>query len=186
MSAYDFFPKHMASGGFLPHPSKNARPKPKEGQESVWDFPRPPVCKKAEGREVVVKFGETLIAKTKNAWRMMETSHPPTWYIPKEDVNMQYLQPSNSIKTTCEFKGQAVYYDVKMGSAGARMTAWEYPIPADDQKCIKGKLAFYINKGLDAWVDGDKAKPQEGDFYGGWITKDVVGPFKGGPGTRFW
>mmetsp|Transcript_16719 Transcript_16719/g.26544 ORF Transcript_16719/g.26544 Transcript_16719/m.26544 type:complete len:117 (-) Transcript_16719:191-541(-) len=116
----------------------------------------------------------------------MEESHPPTWYIPLEDIEQKYLKPSNAIQTTCEFKGQAKYYDVIVGSSRIKMTSWEYPIPSDEQKEIKGKMAFYINKGLDAWVDGDKAKPQEGDFYGGWITKDVVGPFKGGPGTRFW
>jgi len=176
----------MASGGYLSHPSKDEREKPKDGQESVWDYPRPPVCKEAKGRKVVVKFGEQVVAETDRAWRMMETSHPPTWYIPKEDISMKYLKPANAMKTTCEFKGQAVYYDVTVGTKTAKMTCWSYPTPADDQKVIKNMFAFYINRGLDAYVDGAKAKPQEGDFYGGWITPDVVGPFKGGPGTRFW
>uniref|UniRef100_A0A7S3YCF9 DUF427 domain-containing protein n=1 Tax=Lotharella globosa TaxID=91324 RepID=A0A7S3YCF9_9EUKA len=110
------------------------------------------------------------------------------------------------MQTTCEFKGQAVYYDVEADGKTVKMTGahevveitgpqseqsnrslgWSYPTPADDQKQIKDKFAFYINRGLEAWVDGEKAKPQEGDFYGGWITPDVVGPFKGSPGTRFW
>eukprot|EP00470_Lotharella_oceanica_P015823 CAMPEP_0170181634 /NCGR_PEP_ID=MMETSP0040_2-20121228/25624_1 /TAXON_ID=641309 /ORGANISM="Lotharella oceanica, Strain CCMP622" /LENGTH=235 /DNA_ID=CAMNT_0010426753 /DNA_START=41 /DNA_END=745 /DNA_ORIENTATION=- len=179
MNVFAQFPKHMSSGGFLPHPSKEDRVKPKEGQESVWDYPRPPVCKEAKGRKVVLKLGNKVIAETERAWRMMETSHPPTWYIPKEDINMKYLKPSQAMQTTCEFKGQAMYYDVEADGKTVKMTGWSYPRPADDQKQIKDKFAFYINRGLEAWVDGKKAKPQEGDFYGGWITADVVGPFKG-------
>mmetsp|Transcript_28506 Transcript_28506/g.39781 ORF Transcript_28506/g.39781 Transcript_28506/m.39781 type:complete len:187 (-) Transcript_28506:143-703(-) len=186
MSIFTQFPKHMTSGGFLPRPTKKEQETPGKGQESVWSYPRPPVCKEAKGRKVIVKMGNTVIAETERAFRMMEESHPPTWYIPKEDIKMDFLEPSQAFKTTCEFKGQAVYYDVKVENKQAKMVAWTYPDPEDNQSCIKEKFAFYLQRGVDAWVDGVKAKPQEGDFYGGWITPDVVGPFKGGPGTRFW
>jgi len=119
---------------------------------------------------------------------MCEESHPPTWYFPREDVRMDLLEAVGG-STACEFKGAARYFHVRSEPGGApvcKQAGWTYERASGRNEPIRGHLAFYLREPLVATVDGERARPQEGDFYGGWITADVVGPFKGGPGTRFW
>lgn len=189
------FPQHLASGGSLPQPSGAQRVKPGPGQQSVWEppFTRPPTTRDVSGRHVVLRIGEDgpILIDSKSAVQVCETSHPPTWYFPKQDVRMDLLRRIGG-STLCEFKGQASYYDVMATAEDAQSKsakpivaqgAWTYD---KTDGLIEGRLAFYLRPPLVATVDGKHARPQEGDFYGGWITDDVVGPFKGGPGTRFW
>jgi uncharacterized protein (DUF427 family) len=132
----------------------------------------------------VVVDGVTL-AETRRALRVLETSHPPSWYIPADDVRMDLLVPT-ARRTTCEFKGEAGYYRLAASPDGRGEIAWTYPQPRAGYEGIRGHLSFYAGRVDEAWVDDERVHPQEGDFYGGWITSDVSGPFKGGPGTRGW
>ncbi len=156
--------------------------KPKPGQESVWDYPRPPKVEPSS-KLVRVIFNEQRIAQTHNAKRVLETSHPPVYYIPAEDVSMGFIVKSDH-KTWCEFKGKASYCHIKVGDKLIRNAAWYY------EECtfseLNGHFAFYPSKMDACYVDEEKVQAQEGDFYGGWITKDIVGPFKGAPGTWGW
>jgi len=161
-----------------------ARTEPGPGQESVWDYPRPPALESVEERIRVV-FNDTTVADTTGAYRVLETSHPPVYYLPPSDIRMDHLTRTNR-RTMCEFKGQAVYYDLSVGDRTAQHAAWGYPNPTDRFTPMTDYLAFYASK-VDACFIGEKpAHAQEGDFYGGWITEDIVGPFKGGPGTIGW
>ncbi|WP_375496872.1 DUF427 domain-containing protein [uncultured Jatrophihabitans sp.] len=153
---------------------------PGPGQESVWDYPRPPACV-ASDRHVVVRLGETLIADTTAAYRVLETSHPPTWYLPRSSVVDGLLTPSRARSTFCEWKGDATYWDV-LGHEGAM---WSYEHPTPGFTAITGYVTCYPSA-FECFVDDERVRPQEGGFYGGWITDDVVGPFKGGPGTWGW
>lgn len=159
------------------------RVEPGAGQESVWDYPRPPVLE-ASSRHIVVALAGHIVADTTRAHRVLETSQPPAYYIAPADVDLTVLVPSTQ-RTFCEWKGQASYYDVVVGSVVARAAVWTYldPTPAFDG--IRGHLAFYAQK-LDCSVDDEVVVGNEGTFYGGWITSDVVGPFKGGAGTAHW
>ena len=157
---------------------------PRPGQESVWDYPRPPRLEPTPRRLRVVFAGVT-IADTLQGYRVLETSHPPVYYIPPADVKLEHLQPARG-SSFCEFKGQASYYDVVVGDRRAERAAWYYPRPTPAFAPIAGAVAFYAGP-MDACYVGDEAvTPQPGDFYGGWITADVVGPFKGGPRTTGW
>ncbi len=153
---------------------------PEPGQESVWDYPRPPFCLPS-AKHVVVRSGERIVAETTAAFRVLETSHPPTWYLPRTDVAPGVLTRSDSGSTWCEWKGAATYWDV----FGLDAAAWSYEQPTADFAAITGYLAFSPTK-LACEVDGEQVRPQPGGFYAGWITSDVVGPFKGGPGTWGW
>jgi uncharacterized protein (DUF427 family) len=157
---------------------------PAPGQESVWDYPRPP---RLEGtrREIRVVFNQVVIAQTTRAYRVLETSHPPVYYLPPDDIHMKYLIPSPRT-SYCEWKGQAAYYHVGVGERRADNTAWYYPHPTPDFAPIREYVAFYAFLMDACFVDGELVTPQPGKFYGGWITKDVVGPFKGEPGTMGW
>ena len=158
---------------------------PKEGQESAWDYPRPPACV-ASTRAVEVRLEGAVIAFTRESHRVLETSHPPTWYLPRSCIARDALRPSSSGGTVCEWKGQATYWDVvSPGGRVLRAAAWSYESPSASFEAIRGALAFYPGK-LECFVDGERVRPQEGGFYGGWVTDDVVGPFKGSPGTRGW
>jgi uncharacterized protein (DUF427 family) len=157
---------------------------PKEGQESVWDYPRPPRIEKTNKRLRVV-FNGVTIADTTNAHRILETSHPPTYYIPPEDIEMDYLAKTNR-RTMCEFKGAATYWTVKVGDKEAVNVAWCYETPTNTYAEAKGYISFYASKMDACFVDDEQVQAQEGDFYGGWITSDIVGPFKGGAGTWGW
>ncbi len=154
------------------------------GQESVWDYPRPPRVEPDSRRVRVLFNGETL-ADSRNALRVLETSHPPVFYLPPEDVRMEFLRPSPQ-RTFCEFKGRASYYDLQVGERRVENVAWYYPDPAPGYEALQHHIAFYPSR-VDACFVGDEpVRAQEGDFYGGWITDEIVGPFKGGPGTRGW
>ena len=152
--------------------------------ESVWDYPRPPRVE-ASGRRVRVVVDGTVVADSTRAQRVLETSHPPAWYIPREDVRMDLLRPT-SRHSACEFKGQAGYFTISAGARERRDAAWSYERPLPGYEVIAGHISFYAGRVDEAWVDDERVMPQPGDFYGGWITSDVTGPFKGGPGTRGW
>jgi uncharacterized protein (DUF427 family) len=132
-----------------------------------------------------VVFGGATVADTHEARRVLETSHPPVYYIPERDVQMAYLSKADG-SSLCEWKGFAVYYDVTVQERNAERAAWTYPDPTPAFASIKGYIAFYPAMMDACYVDGEKVRPQPGGFYGGWITNDIVGPFKGGPGTQTW
>jgi len=153
-------------------------------KESVWDYPRPPIVK-GTSKHIKVVFAGKVIAETKRAYRVLETSHPPTYYIPPEDVRFDYLSPT-SRQSVCEYKGLASYYNLKVDQRSSKNAAWSYPTPNTGYEVLKDHLAFYPNKVDECYVDGEKVISQRGDFYGGWITSDIVGPFKGPRGTEGW
>lgn len=159
--------------------------KPQAGQESVWDYPRPPRLERTNRHLKVVVDGQ-VIAETSNAYRMLETSHPPTYYFPPEDVRTDLLLKRLNNSSFCEFKGRAVYWDIVTENAEKQAAAWSYPQPSGTYEAIKDYLSFYASRVDACYVDGEKVQAQQGDFYGGWITADIVGPFKGGAGTWGW
>jgi len=158
--------------------------KPLPGQESVWDYPRPPRLERSE-KHVQVLFNGVIIVDSIQAFRVLETSHPPVYYIPKQDIQMKYLSPTDR-NTFCEFKGAAIYYSIQVGNKAAANAAWSYPNPSAGYAEIRDHLAFYPALMDQCFVDGEMVTPQPGGFYGGWITRDVVGPFKGEPGSWGW
>ena len=153
-------------------------------RESVWDYPRPPRAEPS-ARHLVVEFAGQIVAETRSAIRILETSQPPTYYIPPNDVAREYLIPS-SHHTLCEFKGRAAYYSLRVADRLSEDAAWYYPAPTPEFERIGNYLAFYPSRVDACYVDGERVRPQAGDFYGGWITTDIVGPFKGAPGTEHW
>jgi uncharacterized protein (DUF427 family) len=157
---------------------------PGPGQESVWDYPRPPRLEPTT-RHLVVRCGGIVLAETRRGWRVLETSHPPVYYFPPQDVQLAYLRPSQR-SSYCEWKGQAKYWSVMVGDRLLQDVAWCYPEPTPSFRPIAQHLAFYAGPMDECLVDGMIVTPQPGGFYGGWITPDVVGPFKGEPGTLFW
>jgi len=157
---------------------------PLEGQESVWDYPRPPALVPSP-RHVVMRLGDVVIADSRRAWRVLETSHPPTWYIPRDDVTPGVLRPSAVPSTVCEWKGAATYWDVVTPARTLRGAVWSYERPTPEFAGLAGAITGYPAQ-LECTVDGEPVRPQEGGFYGGWITADVAGPFKGGPGSWGW
>lgn len=156
---------------------------PGPGQESVWDYPRPPRLE-PDGRRVEVRWHDQVIASTVRAVRVLETAHPPTFYLPREDVRMELLERSGG-GSHCEWKGAATYYDVWIGDERLASVAWSYERPFADAEILRGHLSFYPGR-IVCTVDGERVRPQPGGFYGGWITSDVVGPFKGESGTGGW
>lgn len=163
---------------------RHKRQEPEPGQESVWDYPRPPRVEKTD-KLLKVVFNGVVIAETRNGYRILETSHPPTYYFPREDVKMEYFDPT-SRSTICEFKGVASYWQITVGDKTAMNAAWSYSRPRKDYQVIQDHLCFYPSKMDACFVDDQEAQAQDGDFYGGWITPDIVGPFKGGPDTWGW
>ncbi len=155
------------------------------GQESVWDYPRPPRLERSP-KQIKVIFNGVTIADSCNTYRVLETSHPPVYYLPPEDLKTEYLQPASSQRSFCEWKGFASYYNLKVKDKQVNNAGWYYHQPTDDFAPIKNYVAFYPSKMDACYLDGELVKAQEGDFYGGWITKDIVGPFKGGRGTWGW
>jgi uncharacterized protein (DUF427 family) len=153
--------------------------------ESVWDYPRPPRLE-AVSERVEIDFGGLTIAATDTALRCLETSHPPVYYLPRAAFLDGVLAPSSARRTLCEFKGRARYLDIRAGGKTAVAAAWDYPDPTPSFAPILDHLAVYP-AAMDACrVDGETVQAQEGDFYGGWITSWIKGPFKGGPGTWGW
>jgi uncharacterized protein (DUF427 family) len=166
----------------LPHHPEPDTPGP--GQESVWDYPRPAICEPTARRIQIVHRGRTLADSTR-AWRTLETSHPPTYYVPPADIAMECLT-ANPRRSLCEWKGQAHYWDVRLGGDHFPAAAWSYPAPTAAFVPIAGCIAFYPEPFDQCLVDGETITPQPGGFYGGWISPFESGPFKGGPGSRFW
>jgi uncharacterized protein (DUF427 family) len=152
--------------------------------ESVWDYPRPPVLS-ACARRVRVQVAGAWIADSTRAVRVLETSHPPTIYVPAQDVRGEFLRPSRAGSTWCEFKGTACYLDAHVDRR-LRAVAWTYPDPAAGYEQLRDHVAFYPGRVDGAWLDDEQVLAQEGDFYGGWITADLTGPFKGVPRSRGW
>lgn len=155
---------------------------PGPGQESVWDYPRPPRISD-DARHVTVLVGGRTLADTRAAVRVCETASPPTFYLPAVDVALELLTEV-SARTFCEWKGEARYFALA-GDVDETPVAWDYPHPSPAFARLAGHLAFYPSA-LECFVDGERVRPQPGRFYGGWITDDVVGPFKGEPGTGRW
>jgi len=153
-------------------------------QENVWDFPRPAICEVFAGN-LEVEVLDHVLAKTGNGFRSLETSHPPSYYIPPKDISMEFLSTNQRV-TLCEWKGRASYFDLKLGDKIITDVAWTYTNPTPAFKKIKGCLSFYASKVDTCYVNGEKVLAQEGDFYGGWITNNLVGPFKGAKGTAGW
>lgn len=157
--------------------------------ESVWDYPRPPRLEKVD-HLIEVKLNGVTVVRSTNCYRILETSQPPAYYVPIGDVTDGVLQPSSARATFCEWKGLASYADVVVSTdqgseATATGAAWTYPTPTESFAPIVDHWAFYAQM-LDCFVDGEAVASNEGAFYGGWITSNVTGPFKGGPGTAHW
>jgi len=155
---------------------------PGPGQESVWDYPRPPVLV-ADARLVEVRDQGVLIARTRAAQRVLETASPPTFYLPRSDVDLSHLVAIAG-HSRCEWKGVASYWalisDPDQGAIG-----WSYEEPDEAFEALRGALSFYPAR-LDCRVDGEPVRAQPGGFYGGWVTAEIVGPFKGEAGTGNW
>jgi uncharacterized protein (DUF427 family) len=162
--------------------SKRIEPGP--GQESVWDYPRPPRLEDSTKRIRVI-FNGIVIAETQDAKRVLETSHPPVYYVPLEGIKTEFLSRSTR-KTWCEWKGHGEYYNVVVEDEQAADAAWFYPDPTKEFAAIKNYVAFYPGLMDACYVDNELVKQQPGGFYGGWITSDIVGPFKGEAGTWGW
>ena len=161
-----------------------ARIEPAPGQESVWDYPRPPALV-PDDRRVTIELAGVAIADTTRALRVLETSSPPTFYLPLADVRRDLLRPAKGT-SFCEWKGAAAYLDVVVGDRVAREAGWHYPNPSEPYAALADHVAFYAGRVDRATVGGVVVTPQPGGYYGGWITPDVVGPFKGEPGTHGW
>ncbi len=172
-------PRHDIPAGRRPTPQR-----PGPGQESVWDYPRPPRVE-ASAESIEVWLGGVLVAASTRTLRVLETSHPPTYYLPGDDFAPGALRATEG-SSWCEFKGQAAYYDVVGADAVALRAAWTYPRPSHGFEVLVGHVAVMPAAMDRCTVDGEVVVPQDGGFYGGWITSRVVGPFKGAPGTWGW
>lgn len=157
---------------------------PARGKESVWDYPRPPRVE-PETRTVRIVLGGDTIATTRRALRVLETSHPPGIYLPPNAFTPGSLK-ANARQTVCEWKGSAAYWDLSGGDATRTAAAWSYPEPRPGFEEIGGYISIYPGRVDACYLDGELVRAQEGNFYGGWITDDIVGPFKGGAGSMGW
>ena len=162
----------------------DAKPAVGRARESVWDYPRPPRLEPTE-RRIRVVVSSIVVVDTHRALRLLETSHPPTYYVPPEDVRMDLLEPSQR-RTFCEFKGSARYFNLRLNDRFIEDCAWSYADPVPQYAAVKDHVAFFAGRVDECWVDDELARPQPGGFYGGWITSDLDGPFKGGAGTAGW
>jgi uncharacterized protein (DUF427 family) len=156
---------------------------PGPGQESVWDYPRPPRLE-PDSRRVTVRSGDTVIADTRQAIRVLETASPPTFYIPPADIRLDLFREAPG-GSRCEWKGAAVYHSIEVPEGTLDQVAWSYPYPFPAFRDISGHVSFYPDV-LECYVGVERVRPQPGGFYGGWITSEVVGPFKGAPGSEGW
>ncbi len=165
----------------------SASPTPRT-TESVWDYPRPPRLEPTARRLRIVHRG-VVIADATSAFRILETSHPPVYYLPPADIAMHLLKPSTRRGSFCEFKGIAQYWNLALTGENTELVpdvAWSYAQPTGSYAALAGYLAFYASRVDECTVDGERVLAQPGDFYGGWITSDLTGPFKGAPGTLGW
>jgi uncharacterized protein (DUF427 family) len=155
------------------------------GPESVWDYHRPPIVVPGSERVVIALDGE-IVVDTRRSLRVLETSHPPVYYIPGEAITPGFLTAVAGT-TWCEYKGSASYFDVACpnGQVVPR-AAWHFPQPTAGYEALVGHVAFYPGRMDRCTVDEETVVAQPGDFYGGWITSRVTGPFKGAPGTYGW
>lgn len=156
---------------------------PGPGQESVWDYPRPPRIE-PDGRHVEVRYAGVSIAETTRAVKVLETASPPVIYVPPDDVAMNHLELSTR-RSTCEWKGRARYWHVRVGQSRAEYAAWSYADPFPGYEEIAGYLSFYPSL-VECYIARERAEPQAGGFYGGWVTAGIVGPWKGAAGTESW
>jgi len=156
---------------------------PGPGQESVWDYPRPPRAE-PETREIVVRVGDVEVARTRRAQRVLETASPPTIYIPLADIATAYLGRASG-SSSCEWKGAAQYWTVSVPPVELNAVGWSYPHPPPDLNGIRDHLSFYPGR-IECYIDGVQVRPQAGGFYGGWVTPEIVGPCKGDPGSSGW
>jgi uncharacterized protein (DUF427 family) len=154
------------------------------GQESVWDYPRPPAVRRCS-LPVTVVLGGQEICRTHASWQVLETSHPPTYYLPRAAFADGALQPGAG-SSFCEWKGAARYLDLVAGDRRAPRAAWFYPEPSPGFEVLAGHVALYAGAVDACFVDGEQVRPQPGGFYGGWITANLAGPFKGVPGSTGW
>lgn len=169
----------------LPMSSKNIkRIKPQPGQESVWDYPRPPAIEPVSLHLKIILNGQDL-ADTNQSYRILETSHPPTYYLPISAFLEGSLIPTDKV-SNCEFKGKALYYHVRSGNHLEEFAAWGYPAPTKRFTALRDHISVYASSMDACYVGEERVQAQEGDFYGGWITSKIVGPFKGGIGTWGW
>lgn len=157
---------------------------PGPGQESVWDYPRPPRVEPVTAR-VRVEFAGRTIADTTRALRVCETASPPCYYIRPADILMDHLEPSERT-SFCEWKGTASYRSVRVGDRHAKDSAWSYPDPDDGFEAIRDYIAFYPRRMDGCWIGAERVTPQPGFYYGGWVTPNLIGPFKGVPGSEGW
>jgi uncharacterized protein (DUF427 family) len=157
---------------------------PGPGQESVWDYPRPPRVELST-EELEIRLGGEVIAHTRSSYRVLETSHPPSYYLPVAAFAGGVLRAAEGT-SFCEWKGHASYYDLVAPARTAPRAAWTYPSPTAGFEVIRDHLAVMPGLVDECLVDGEEVRAQEGGFYGGWITSKVTGPFKGGPGSRGW
>ena len=157
---------------------------PGAGQESVWDYPRPPRLEKVS-RTVRVEHAGQQVARSARALRVCETAGPPVYYLPPENVRRAWLEPA-PLRTSCEWKGEARYWHLRIGDAFVENAAWDYPAPNPDYSGLRGHLAFFAGRVAACFVGDARVVPQPGGFYGGWITPELVGPFKGEPGSEGW
>ena len=156
-----------------------------ERAETVWDYPRPPAVEACR-RHVRVVVAGVVLAESDRALRVLETGHPPTIYVPPGDVRLDLLVPGDSPRTWCEFKGAADYLDAAIDGRTFRAIGWTYRQPSVGYEALCDHIAFYPGRVDSATLDDEGVSAQEGDFYGGWITSDLRGPFKGLPGTLGW
>jgi len=157
---------------------------PGPGQESVWDYPRPPRVQKVT-RPIRVEHAGMVIGDTDRAVRVVETAGAPVYYMPPQDVRTDLLRPGSGT-SRCEWKGDAVYHDLVVRGRRVPRAAWSYPDPTPAYAAIEDHFAFYASKLDGCFVGGERARPQPGGFYGGWVTSDLAGPIKGAPGTESW
>ena len=155
------------------------------GQESVWSFPRPAIAQPT-GAHIVIEHAGTIVADTRAGIRTLETSHPPSYYIPREHIAPGLLRRAGGGGSFCEWKGAAVYWDVAIGDILLPRVGWSYPAPTPPFAALRDHVAFYAAPFDRCRVDGETVIPQPGGFYGGWITSAVAGPFKGVPGSHGW
>lgn len=152
-------------------------------QESVWAFPRPAIAEPTRAH-VVIEHAGTIVANTRASVRTIETSHPPSYYIPRADIACEIVRADGS--SFCEWKGAAVYWNVVIGEMVLPRVGWSYPTPTRSFEVLRDHVAFYAGPFDRCSVDGETVIPQLGSFYGGWITSAVGRPFKGVPGSRGW
>ncbi len=154
-------------------------------RESVWDYPRPPRVEPTE-RAVRIEFGGQTVAESARALRVLETASPPTVYVPMVDVRMDLLRALDGERSVCEWKGGASYFDVVVADEVAPAAAWYYPSPRERYSVLAEHVSFYPGRIDAAYLGDERVRPQAGPFYGGWVTDEIEGPFKGDPGTEGW